>query len=101
MTENDRHIVQACVDETCEKLGVPNHGTGFRCRARHDNGGHGLWVRVSPYADPESFREQLSELLYLKGLDVDVWLNGTNRYCRIDWTDNVDEKEADNDANQS
>lgn len=85
MTEADRDCVQGYVDEVRNGLGVPNRGTGSRCRVRLDRGGRGLWVRVHASIDPDVFCDRLAQALGRKGWDVDVWLNGSRRYCRVDW----------------
>ena len=85
MTDADRECVQMHVDEVRDAMGVPNHGVGFRCRVRHDRGGHGLWVRVHDWIDPDAFCDGLAQSLGRKGWDLDVWLNGSKRYCRVDW----------------
>ena len=85
MTDADRECVQRHVDEVRDAMAVPNRGAGFRCLVRHDRRGHGLWVRVHDWIDPDAFCDRLAQSLGRDGWDVDVWLNDAKRYCRVDW----------------
>lgn len=81
MTDVEREDVQRHVDEVRDRLGLPNHGVGIRCRVHFDRNGHdALWIRVHDWVDPKLFHERLAQALAER---YDARINGSQRYCRI------------------